>query len=195
MKWSSRLAVATASLVLVSAAPAWAANVNPTAMDYGSQKVGASSAAATFQLATSGTQCVDNGSGGCAPGLGSTTTDTSALGGGPGTTTRSGDFEIYNQTCGYPSQISGPVPYSSSYCSFQATFVPAAAGSRAMTLNFPDSGGPTGSLALSGTGLSTGSTTLPTGQRAAAIKKCKKKFPKGSARRKRCLRHAGQLPV
>jgi DNA-binding beta-propeller fold protein YncE len=45
-----------------------------------------------------------------------------------------------------------------------------------------------------GGGGSTPTTTAPTGQRAAAIKKCKKKFPKGP-RRKRCIRHANQLPV
>jgi hypothetical protein len=37
-------------------------------------------------------------------------------------------------------------------------------------------------------------TAAPTGQRAAAIKKCKKKFPKGP-RRKKCLKKAKKLPV
>jgi hypothetical protein len=35
----------------------------------------------------------------------------------------------------------------------------------------------------------------PTGQRAAAIRKCKKKFPKGSKKRRRCIKHARRLPV
>ena len=35
----------------------------------------------------------------------------------------------------------------------------------------------------------------PTGQRAAAIKKCKKKFPKGSKKRRKCIKHAKRLPV
>jgi tripartite motif-containing protein 71 len=37
-------------------------------------------------------------------------------------------------------------------------------------------------------------TAAPTGQRAAAIKKCKKKFPKGP-KRKKCVRKAKRLPV
>jgi hypothetical protein len=42
------------------------------------------------------------------------------------------------------------------------------------------------------------STTIqaaPTGQRAAAVKKCKKKFPRGSKKRKRCIKKAKKLPV
>jgi hypothetical protein len=37
--------------------------------------------------------------------------------------------------------------------------------------------------------------TGPTGQRAAAKKRCKKKFGKGSKRRKKCLKRARKLPV
>jgi hypothetical protein len=37
-------------------------------------------------------------------------------------------------------------------------------------------------------------TTQPTGQRSAALKKCKKKFPKGP-KRKKCIRKAKRLPV
>jgi NHL repeat-containing protein len=37
-------------------------------------------------------------------------------------------------------------------------------------------------------------TTSPTGQRAAAIKKCKKKFPKGP-KRKKCIAKAKKLPI
>jgi NHL repeat len=37
-------------------------------------------------------------------------------------------------------------------------------------------------------------TTAPTGQRAAAVKKCKKKFPKGPKRTK-CIKKAKRLPV
>jgi hypothetical protein len=35
----------------------------------------------------------------------------------------------------------------------------------------------------------------PSGQRAAAKQKCKKKFPKGSKKRKRCIKKAKTLPV
>ena len=35
----------------------------------------------------------------------------------------------------------------------------------------------------------------PTGQRAAAVKKCKRKFRRGSPKRRRCIRRARQLPV
>jgi hypothetical protein len=38
-------------------------------------------------------------------------------------------------------------------------------------------------------------TSGPTGQRAAAKKKCKKKFHKGTKKRKKCLRKARKLPV
>ena len=40
----------------------------------------------------------------------------------------------------------------------------------------------------------TTTTTVPTGLRAAALKKCKKKFPKGP-KRKKCIRKAKRLPV
>jgi hypothetical protein len=38
-------------------------------------------------------------------------------------------------------------------------------------------------------------TSSLAGQRAKALKKCKKKFPKGSKKRKRCIRKAKKLPV
>jgi len=40
----------------------------------------------------------------------------------------------------------------------------------------------------------TGPTAVPTGQRAVAIKKCKKRFPKGP-KRKKCIKRAKRLPV
>jgi hypothetical protein len=38
-------------------------------------------------------------------------------------------------------------------------------------------------------------TATATGQRAAAIKRCKEKFPKGSKKRKKCLKKAKKLPA
>ncbi len=37
--------------------------------------------------------------------------------------------------------------------------------------------------------------TGPTGQRAAGLRRCKRKFPKGSVKRKRCRRRAQRLPL
>lgn len=71
------------------------------------------------------------------------------------------------------------------------TFTPTVAGLRKGTLTAAS--GFTSSL--SGTGLApatpttTTTATTTTGQRAAALKKCKKKFPKGP-KRKKCIKKA-----
>jgi hypothetical protein len=195
---------ATALAALAMAAPAGAASVGPTSKDFGSEPVGAVSAATSFTLTNSGQICTMPNL--IVPGIcdlsSSYFTDTSALGTGPGGTITSGDFVIHNVNCPYPTFQSPPtasdagVPPQS--CQFEVSFLPTTGGALSKTLSFSDTGGLTATLSLTGTGLSPPSTTptqTTTGLRAAAASRCKKKFPKGSSKRKKCLRRANQLPI
>jgi hypothetical protein len=193
-------------LVFGLAVTADAATVGPSSKDYGSANVGTTSAASSFTLTTSANFCTIDPitMTGCQGGTETHySTDTSALGGGPGTTNTSGDFLIHNQTCPYPSYPSPAVVAAPAgipgNCSFEVSFAPTAGGALSKTLTFTDNGGLTASLSLTGTGIAPAApgttTTTPTGQQAAAIKRCKKKFPKGTSKRRKCLRHARLLPV
>ncbi len=186
--------VASVAILAILASGASASEVQPNSHDYGSTTVGSNSPAVSFTLLTSANYCTYSADGITCTTWTPYTTDTSALGGNPGATTRSGDFLIHNTDCPYQSYPAPPATtaYGSGFpgiCHFEVSFAPLAAGLRSLTLAFPDTSGYNGSLNLTGAGLGGGDV------RAAAIKKCKKKFPKGSSRRKKCLRHARQLPA
>ena len=188
MKWGSKLMLSAMALALSPMASADAASVTPASQDYGSQNVGAASAPASFTLTTSANICVlPDMTFGC---LSSTffSTDTTALGGGPGTTT-SGDFTTHNTDCNYPSEVPPPaftIIGPPAICHFEVSFAPTAAGARSRTMTFPDTGGPAGTLDLAGAGVvqqpSTPSVTAPTLNRK---KKCKKKH-RSAATAKKC---------
>lgn len=98
-----------------------------------------------------------------------------------------GDFA---QTNNCPSTLFTFNYPSTSSCTINVTFTPTTAGSRAGTLSAGGMNRP-----LSGTGVAL--PIQPTGQHAAAIKKCKRKFP-GMAKakkRKKCIKEAKKLPV
>jgi hypothetical protein len=182
-------------VVLAMAGVASATTVNPSSRDYGDQAVGTASAATTFTLTTSPAFCNDPPD--CLT-YSSYSTDTSALGGGPGTTNTSGDFLIRNDTCAN-ALMGPPVLAATGSCQFEVSFVPTSGGAKSKTLTFPETSGSNASLTLTGNGLAPGSTptpgaTQPTGEQAVAIKRCKRKFPKGSSKRRKCLRRARQLP-
>ena len=176
--------------LLAPAAVAGATTIGPSSHDYGSQNVGSSSSPTTFTLTTSGNVCYfyDPGLMMCV--VPSTySTDTTALGGGPGTTITSGDFTIHNLTCPYPREApplsttpgSGP----SVSCQFEASFVPIAGGTRSLTLGFPESGtSAPGGLMLIGTGIAPATTSTPT---PAPHRKCRKHRHAVAA--KRCKKH------
>jgi hypothetical protein len=97
-----------------------------------------------------------------------------------------GDFSVTNLTCPGALPNNGIAP---GVCQFQVRFKPTAAGSRSAVLI---AGAATSSapnpIALSGTAVA----APPTGQRAAALAKCKKK--KTKKKRKKCRAKANQLP-
>jgi hypothetical protein len=191
MERRAALAMIALAATLALAGSARAAGVLPASKDYGSRGIGTTSAPATFQLETTPTFCTsDSGFPDymCISWV-SYSVDTTALGGGPGTTTTTGDFALHNVTCPYPT-LHGPPTLAGvpSFCSFEASFAPIAGGPRSRTLSFPESpGGANASLTLTGTG--TTATAPVTFDLKAAIKKCKKKFPKGP-KRKKCIKKA-----
>jgi hypothetical protein len=181
------LIAGTAAAMLAVVASAWAATVGPSPHDYGSQNVGASSAASQFTLFSSPSLCTseDPMLHFCLTSI-TPTTDTTALGGGPGTTTNSGDFTIHNLSCPYPG-LSGTPPPSlgpgpPGVCQFEATFTPTTGGARSTTLTFPDDGGPAAVLSLTGTGIA----PTPASTTTATKKKCKKKHRTAAAAKKKC---------
>jgi hypothetical protein len=109
-----------------------------------------------------------------------------------------GDFAQTN-TC--PFTLTSP-----GSCTFSVTFTPTAIGVRTGTLDVGSDislgGAQPNNVSLTGSGVAapvaapvtTAPSTAPTGQRARAIKKCKKKFPKGP-RRTKCIKKAKKLPV
>lgn len=99
------------------------------------------------------------------------------------------DFAQTN-TCGN-GVFSGPAFFTTATCTFNVTFKPTAAGTRAATLLLgtdASGGAQPPPISLSGTAVA----APPTGQRAAALAKCKKKHGK---KRKKCKNNANQLPV
>ena len=186
----------TIAAVVVMAGTAGAASVAPNSQDFGSRNVGTTGVPTSFTLTSS--QSVmgpcDIHSDPTDPTSPctlyfwfQTTTSTTALGGGPGTTTTIGDFSIQNVDCpasGLMSPYGAPATNS---CHFDASFAPVADGARSQTLTFSDTNGPPAVLTLTGTGIapsgmSTGTAGATGGKRckhkhrhASAAKKCKKK--------------------
>jgi hypothetical protein len=197
----SRLAVGAIGFVLLLGGSAEAAYIYPSSQDYGNQNVGTSSAPVGIQLGTSPTVCTyEDPFAGCLS-YATYNVDTTELGGGPGTTTTTGDFVTHNVSCPYPTMTSPFASQASSSCQFEASFLPTAVGPRSRTLSFPENGGPGVSVSLFGNGVdpataaAAASSAAPTGQRNAATKRCKKKFPKGSLKRTKCLKRARLLPL
>jgi hypothetical protein len=175
--------------VAVFAGSAEAASVSPSSKDYGSEPVGSSSAPTIFTLQTSPNQCLSTFpmTSTCNSSV-TYFTDTSALGAGPGATATSGDFVIRNINCAYPSSTGGiPLtlgPSPPTVCQFEASFLPTTTGALATSLTFTDTGGPTATVALAGTGVPP--TVRPVGP--PAHKRCKHKHRHASAAKK-CKKH------
>ena len=116
--------------------------------------------------------------------------------------TNPGDFAISGGTCGTSFTLD-----QGQSCTVEATFTPAAVGARSAQISFTDNApGSPHDVGLSGTGFTPsppdGSGVAPavaaeTGERAAAIKKCKKKYKKNHDKKtfKKCKKKANKLPV
>lgn len=167
------------------ARPAFAAN--PGSRNFGSQAVGTSSAPQTFTVTNTGTADLAITSVGLAGG-------------------NAGDFVTQNDAC------TGATLVPSGTCTVGAHFVPIASGARATNLRFTDNApGSTHDVQLSGTGTVPTPTPIPTpqpaptpqlpgvtppgptGQQAAALKKCKK--IKSNVKRRKCRKRARRLPL
>jgi hypothetical protein len=101
--------------------------------------------------------------------------------------TNPGDFIITANTC-----LSPVAPGDD--CEVRVAFAPQGSGGRAAALQIATNDHTTtvSTIALTGTG-STPQVGLETGQRAAALKKCKKKH--SHKKRKKCRKKANRLPV
>jgi hypothetical protein len=101
------------------------------------------------------------------------------------------EFGVTQDNC------SGHTLVGSATCTLSVRFAPSSAGSKSATLEVSATPGGLTSSNLSGTATAAPSpppaNTGPTGQRAAALKKCKKK--KSAAARKKCKAKANKLPV
>ena len=166
MSLSAVLAIA---MLGVAAPTAGAEFLTPANHDFGSRTVGTTSAPQAFTL---GAECQTE----VPPGVcffGEFVV--------PAVST-TGDFAQTN-SCPSMSFLFGDIPPVT--CTINVTFTPTAAGPRAGTLS---AGGL--SRPLSGTGLAPPTPTpTPTFNLQAAIKKCKKNFPKGP-KRKKCIKKA-----
>ena len=103
-----------------------------------------------------------------------------------------GDFSQTNN-CANPTSNSGLAP---GVCQFFIAFKPTAQGTRTatLTLGTNTTGAPPQPVSLSGVGITAPTSTTPaTGQRAAALAKCKKK--KSKKARKKCRSKANLLPI
>jgi hypothetical protein len=164
----------TQSLALTGSATEYV-SIAPTPHDFGSTQTGTPTGATQFVVTNAG------------PGTSGTfaTTLTGA---------NASEFQVTADTC------DGQALAGSATCAVSVRFAPASSGAKSATLNVTGAPGGTSSAALTGTATtpSTPSPTPPpaavgpTGQRAAALKKCKKK--KGAARKK-CKKKANRLPV
>ncbi|MGZ5341014.1 MAG: hypothetical protein ACXWED_06360 [Solirubrobacterales bacterium] len=107
-----------------------------------------------------------------------------------------GDFAQTNNCGAAKSSVPGVNPGVNS-CQFFITFKPTAQGTRTATLTLGTNltGAPPAPVSLSGVGIITPPTPTPaaTGQRAAALAKCKNK--KSKKARKKCKKKANRLPV
>jgi hypothetical protein len=97
-----------------------------------------------------------------------------------------GDFAKASDSC------SSATVAPSGSCSIEIQFEPKAAGARtgAVIVSGNAPGHETDTVSLSGTGL-----VAATGERAAAKQRCRKKFEKGTEKRKQCLKDAKRKPV
>jgi hypothetical protein len=147
-------------------------SVAPTSHNFGSTQTGTPTGATAFVVTNAG------------PGTSGTFATTLA---GP----NASEFGITANTC------AGQTLAALATCSVSVRFAPAAAGAKTATLNIIGTPGGTTSATLTGTATSPppppATNTGPTGQRAAALKKCKKKRSKQV--RKKCKKKANRLPV
>lgn len=176
------LAVATAAIVAL-APVATNANtaVSPAGLGFPTQTVGTSGSPATITVTVS---CTSAGFTLCmTPG---TFLPMPTFGGA-----NPSDFAQTNNCPG--ALASGAFPGSTATCTFNITFKPTAVGSRTATLAVgtdQSSGSIQPSpIPLSGTAVA----APPTGQRAAALARCKNKH--GKKKRKKCKHKANQLTV
>jgi hypothetical protein len=101
------------------------------------------------------------------------------------------EFGITANTC------AGQTLAALATCTVSVRFAPATAGAKTATLNIIGTPGGTTSASLTGTATSPPppppAANTQTGQRSAALKKCKKK--KSKQARKKCKKKANRLPV
>jgi CSLREA domain-containing protein len=147
----------------------------PSPKDYGSTQVGTPTASTQFTVENAG------------PGTSGTLA--AAL-----TGANASEFGITQDNC------TGQTLADDGTCTVSVRFAPSSAGAKAATLNITGTPGGTQSSALTGTATAVPTppppppaNTGPTGQRAAALKKCKKK--KTATARKKCKKKANNLPV
>jgi CSLREA domain-containing protein len=149
----------------------------PSPKDYGSTQVGTPTAATQFTVENAGPST----SGNLAVAL---------------TGANASEFEITGGTC------DGVTLPDDGTCTVSVRFAPTSAGAKSATLAVTGTPGGTQSSALTGTATAVptpptptppAATPGPTGQRAAALKKCKKK--KTAQARKKCKKNANKLPV
>jgi hypothetical protein len=145
----------------------------PTSHNFGSTQTGTPTGATQFVVTNAG------------PGTSGTFATTLA---GP----NASEFGITANTC------AGQTLAALATCTVSVRFAPATAGAKTATLKIIGTPGGTTSASLTGTATSPpppppAANTGPTGQRAAALKKCKKK--KSKQARKKCKKKANRLPV
>ena len=147
----------------------------PSPKDYGSTGVGTPTAATQFTVENAGPS--DSG------------TLAVAL-----TGANASEFGITGNTC------TGQTLPDDGTCTVSVRFAPTTAGAKSATLAVTGTPGGTQSSALTGTATAPpppppppNTNTASTGQRAAALKKCKKK--KSAQARKKCKKKANKLPV
>jgi trimeric autotransporter adhesin len=147
----------------------------PSPKDYGATQVGTPTAATVFTVENAGPS-------------------TSGTFAATLTGANASEFGITGDTC------TGQTLADSGTCTVSVRFAPSSAGAKTASLDVTGTPGGTSSSALTGTGTGPPSpppppntTTGATGQRAAALKKCKKK--KSAKARNKCKKKAKKLPV
>jgi CSLREA domain-containing protein len=146
----------------------------PAALAFGDQLMGTSSAAQTVTLSNTG--------------VGDLQIDSIAASGAD-----AGQFSIGASDC---TVAHGGVLATAQSCSIHVTFSPASTGAKSASLEMSTDVGDL-STSLAGTGTQQAAPppqSPPTGLRAKALKKCKKK-KKSAKKRKKCKRKAKKLPV
>jgi CSLREA domain-containing protein len=171
---SLALSVSPVQLVPLTGTATEYVSVAPTSHNFGSTQTGTPTGATEFVVTNAG------------PGTSGTFATTLA---GP----NASEFGITANTC------AGQTLAALATCSVSVRFAPATAGTKTATLNIIGTPGGTTSATLTGTATAPAPpATGPTGQRAAALKKCKKKAKKQhwtKTRLKKCKKKAKKLPV